>query len=82
MDRDHFWDYHFTLEFLNFKMKPINITKKNREAQHVSFLHRVASSAHSNVHLKVDAGLAVFILTSTLCYDTMPYSLGSDSLAA
>lgn len=35
-----------------------------------------------NVHLKVDAALALFILTSTLCCDTMPYSLGSDSLAA
>ncbi len=58
------------------------MSKHNRKAQHVSFLHCVASSAHSNVHLKVDAGLSVFILTSTLCYDTMPYSLGSDSLAA
>lgn len=34
------------------------------------------------VLLKVDAGLALFILTSTMCCDTMPYSLGSDSLAA
>lgn len=34
------------------------------------------------VLLKVDGDLALFILTSTLCCDTMPYSLGFDSLAA
>lgn len=35
-----------------------------------------------NMLLKVDVVLAVFILTNTLCCDTMPYSLGSNSLPA
>lgn len=30
----------------------------------------------------VEAGLALFILTSTSCCDTVPYGLGSDSQAA
>lgn len=59
--------------------------KHNRKqtTQHASSLHQVASSAFFlDVHLKVDSGLALFILAGTLCCDTMPYSLGSDSLVA
>lgn len=55
--------------------------KHNRKqtTQHASSLHQVASSAF---FLDVDSGLALFILAGTLCCDTMPYSLGSDSLVA
>lgn len=68
------------------KSSKLYLKHNKKNTQHASSLHQVASSAFFffflDVHLKVDSGLALFILAGSLCCDTMPYSLGSDSLVA